>query len=424
MKKRLLALGILGALLLSCAAPVLAAEERTESDEKETVITTPAGPDDNEDRRQAEKDEVGFVSFANIESRMRKSNLKIKMMDANIDTLDDMDYDAMEGKLLAGLSMIDQQVLVLQQGAALEPIGAQVAIANLQAQAAELQTQLTAIKNGDLRHNNHGIIDQLENGQNLLVMAGETMFLALKAMETQKGALERQLTALNRTVEEMELRYGIGQISALQLEEIKAGRSALISGLSTLKMNLQTYKYQLEQFLGAELTGDITLGAVPQVTEEQLAGMDVEDGWRLCKRRSYDIDTALEALSEAEEAEEGAEAGGEESYEYLAAQNAASAARYTYDDAVQTAELKFRTLYAQVQDYHQILENAKTALACEEQSFQASELRYQQGTISHNALLNAQDELTAAREAVENAENNLFSAYNTYCWAVEAGILN
>ena len=64
------------------------------------------------------------------------------------------------------------------------------------------------------------------------------------------------------------------------------------------------------------------------------------------------------------------------------------------------------------------------SLESEKLSFAASELKYQQGTISQNAYLTAQDELKAAEEAVQTAANDLFSSYNTYCWAVQHGILN
>lgn len=50
------------------------------------------------------------------------------------------------------------------------------------------------------------------------------------------------------------------------------------------------------------------------------------------------------------------------------------------------------------------------------------ELKYQQGSISHNALLDAADKVSAAEETVEQARLDLFSAYNTYRWAVEHGI--
>ena len=65
------------------------------------------------------------------------------------------------------------------------------------------------------------------------------------------------------------------------------------------------------------------------------------------------------------------------------------AAQYTYSDTVQTYELKFK-----------------------------------QGTISQNALLDARDSLKEAEEKVQSAANDLFSSYNTYRWAVEHGVLN
>ena len=38
--------------------------------------------------------------------------------------------------------------------------------------------------------------------------------------------------------------------------------------------------------------------------------------------------------------------------------------------------------------------------------------------------LTAKDDLQASEEKVMTASNDLFSAYNTYCWAVQHGILN
>lgn len=425
MKKRLIALALLGVLVLGCAVPALADETEKEETVQEEVESSAAGPDDREDRKNYVPDEVGFISFENIERRMRKENLKIQMMDENIDTLQEMDYDAIRTQLEMGLAMIDEQILAMEQAAQMEPIGAQAAILSLKAQAAELETQLKQIKSGNLEEDNYGTIMQLENAQELMVMAGETTFIALKAMETQEGALQRQLSSLNRTVEEMELRYNMGQISALQLSEIKAGRSSLISGLSTLRMNIAVYKSQLEQLLGADITGEITLGAVPAVSQAQLEAMNEEEDWEKCRRQSYEIYSAWTASIRADDVrDEAKKTSGEDSYEYLAARNSASAAEYTYDDTVQSYELKFRTLYAQVKDYQQIYETAKVSLACEEESYKASQLKYEQGTISQNALLTAEDELRTAEEKVANAANDLFSSYNTYCWAVQHGILN
>jgi outer membrane protein TolC len=58
----------------------------------------------------------------------------------------------------------------------------------------------------------------------------------------------------------------------------------------------------------------------------------------------------------------------------------------------------------------------------EQLAYQAAELKFNQGSISKNALLTAADELQTAKEAVLTAENNLFSTYNEYTWAVKYGI--
>ena len=110
--------------------------------------------------------------------------------------------------------------------------------------------------------------------------------------------------------------------------------------------------------------------------------------------------------------------------EFRNVQRTWKAAQYTYNNTVQNYELKFRTLYAQVKDCHQIWEAAKVSLACEQSSYAVSELKFQQGTISRNALLTAGDGLREAEEKVRSAAEDLFSTYNTYCWAVQHGILN
>ena len=77
-----------------------------------------------------------------------------------------------------------------------------------------------------------------------------------------------------------------------------------------------------------------------------------------------------------------------------------------------------------MKDYQQILAASRTALAVEQDNYTAAQLKQSQGTISQNALLEAGDKVAEAREKVAKAENDLFSAYNTYRWAVDYGIMN
>ncbi|MDD5931724.1 MAG: TolC family protein [Oscillospiraceae bacterium] len=425
MKKKITALLVLLALVLGCAIPALADETAEEAAASSGAASEPAA--DTAAEVETVPDRVGFASFENVESRMRANNLKILSLQQSIGTLEDIDYAELEEDLRDALhSIVDQQWGMIQMEM-LEPIAAKMTAATLEEQYDAVKEQLTDLREGKLQADNAGIIRQIQNAQNQIILAGESTFIALKAMETQEDALQRQLTALNRTVEEMELRYQLGQISALQLSEVKAGRSSLTSGLSTLRMNMEVYKAQLEQLLGAEITGQISLGTIPTVTAEQVAAINPEADLAAYKEKSYELYEAKKTLEEAQEEFEDARdeyKADEKKQEYRSAQRTWQAAQYTYNDTVQSCELKFQTICQQVKDYQQIWEAAKVSLACQQESYKASELKFQQGTISQNALLTAGDDLRTAEEKVENAASDLFSAYNTYCWAVQHGILN
>ena len=403
-------------------APAEGAEETEEA----APADSPAGPDQETTGEELEivPDPVGTVSFENLERRIREHNLQLLALEENVTSLEGMDYEAMQESLRKRLHNFAQGKWIKQTDEELANIMGlgEVSLEFLNSSYDALREQFDAIRDGELQKDNAGVIRQLKNLQDQIVMSGETLYMAIYAMETQETALQRQLAAMNRTVEEMELRYELGQISALQLQQTKSGRTSLVSGLDTLQMNIRNYKLQLEMLIGAELTGEIELGAMPSVTDQELEKMDEEADLAAAKEQSYEIYAAEQTMEDAEDAY--VENMTAVLYIKDSVERTLEAAKYTYNASIQDYELRFRVLYAQVQDYRQILSAAQTALACEQASYAAQELKYQQGSISENTLLSARDTLQEAEETVESAKNDLFSAYNSYCWAVEHGILN
>ena len=388
---------------------------------------SPAGPDLAENVT-IQPDPVGEVSFENVERRMRENNLQLLALEQSVLSIEDIDYDKLYDQLWHQLNDLAQaQWGLVQMSKFMSEYDYRTSYDQLDRAYDAVREQFDAIKDGDMQKDNADVVRQLNNLQDQIVMAGESLYTALTAMESQERSLQRQLGGLDRTVEEMELRYQLGQISAMQLAEVKSGRTSLESGLATLGMNVANYKLQLEMLIGAEQTGEISLGALPEVTEKQLQAMDLERDLAAAKEKSYELYDAEKTLEDArDQYKEDADNWGynEKHMEYRNAKRTWDAAQYTYNNTVQNYELKFRTLYAQVQDYRQIWETAKVSLECERSSYAASELKYQQGTISHNALLTAEDDLREAEEKVRSAAGDLFSTYNTYCWAVQHGILN
>lgn len=367
------------------------------------------------------QDAEGTVSFENLEQRVLDNATTVKMLDETIASIDATDFDKMYDDLRDGLNKIsDFQYLLIKTGQK-----ESYTYQKLADQYASMEQTFDDLKEGKLQTDAEAAKRQLQDAKYQTVMGAETLYIAILEMQNTRQGLQRQLDALDRSVAEMELRYQLGQISALTLQQVKDGRTQLQSGLATLEMNLANYTRQLEVMLGLPQTGTLILEDVPKVSKGQVEEMSLEEDLAAAKEKSYTLYAAKRDLDEAKETYDDArDQYSTNSYQRKSAEHTYAAAQYTYQSSLESFELNFRTAFASVADYQQVLEASESALAYQQASYAASELKYQQGTISKNTLLTAQDDLHAAEDAVTTARHNLFSAYNTYLWAVEYGILN
>lgn len=404
-RRRLSALLTAGALAVGLCGGVWAAEAET------------AGQEPMEQTGDA----AGTVSFANLAERIRSGNYTALALGENIAAIEALNYEKLSEDMRKSINAVSDYQWLLGS------IGQTFAAQSLQTQYDALREVMDDLTDGTMEKDNADVVRQLRNAQDQIIIAGESLYVALVEMERSDASLDRSLAAMDRTVQEMELRHQLGQISDLILQQVKGGRVSLSSGQQTLEMNIEVMKLQLETLVGAELTGTIQLQPLPQVSDEELSAMDMEADLTAAKDHSYSLYNAAKTLEEAEKTFKDArrDAGyNEKDYHYIQAQHTWQAAQYTYQATVQSYESSFRTLYAQVKNYKQVLEAARTALAVEEANCAATELKYEQGTVSQNALLDARDSVSAARDTAEGAAIDLFTAYHNYRWAVDHGILN
>ena len=350
-----------------------------------------------------EEASANMVMFADLASMVKKNSPSYKALTANAGAIDDAadQVSAMKLRLAtveANLAALNKAELTADE---------QKELAKLQAEKAQLQSGISGLSSMASQDTS-----QLTGSANLLILGCETMYITLVGLEIQEDALVRQLAALDRTIAELKVRQEGGQVSKLQVMEAESGRASLVSGLTTLRMNMTNLRMQLENMLGEKITGTIAVGALPRVTSEQLSAIDLEKDLKQVLRRNPDIQAA--------ESQEDALFGSnmpDDLYDSMSA-----AADYGVKSAKLQAEMKFRSLYAELMDCRQVLTAAQGALEVEQLAYQAAELKFNQGAISKNVLLTAADELQTAKEAVLTAENNLFSTYNEYNWAVKHGI--
>lgn len=453
MKKTVLALTLAAALALSAGSVALAQEgpsglliapnptAQQKQEEQSTPVHPPVSPET----------EPGVVRFEGLDDKLRQGGYAMLALQEGIAQLEAMDYEELGDQLrqqlndtvalhwetitmtdtvLEGLNRIPflhltaEDQVVLQTALA---VSTKSTAATLEDACDSLRESIEDLEEGRMRQDNEDLIWKLKTTRDQTVMVGESSYIMLVGLQRSRDALERSLAALDRAVQELELRYEKGQISALTLQETRAGRAALESGMQTMDMSLNNLRISLEMLLGLELTGTLHAAALPEVTAQQLADMDLAADLERAKQASSALREAAVKLEDAQETWEQAREDAEDSdYDYPLhmAEHAWNAARYTYQATVQQFETGFRVLYLQVKDYAQILGAKQTQLAVEQAAFAAAQLKYEQGSISQNALLTAQDELAAAQDEADAARDDLFSGYRSYWWAVEHGILN
>lgn len=444
MRKRILAFVLAAALIGSLLVTAAVAEE--DGAPAETAQSGESAPTENqsgeaaaqtdgestageteEPQQDAETeipapDPVGQLSFANLESRLRENNLTVLMLEESIASIDEIDFDKMQEDLRKQLNDIAK----LQYLSIVYPEAAGgMTFDSLQSSYDALKEQFDDLKEGKIQDDYAAVVRQLRNTEDQMIKTAETIYINILELQNTDEQLQRSLAAMNRTVQEMELRYDLGQISALQLQQTESGRTQLKSSLETVEMNLNNLIVQMEVMIGAEQTGALKLGEIPDVTDEQIAAMDLEKDLAAAKEVSYALFDAQKTLNDAKETYEDAIDGkGINSYQRKSAEHTWKAAQYTYEAAVQSFELSFRTAFNAVADQQQILKASQTALALQQDTYASMELKYQQGSISKNALQDAKDDLDDAQTAVDTARHNLFTAYRTYRWAVDRGLLN
>ena len=409
MKKRWTALLLALAMLSALAVGALADEQKKdETAAEETAQTAP----------EAE----GTLRFENLSARMKTGYYTVMSLEENIAAIECIDYDKMYEDLRDNLNLIaDYQWGMIQAGQS-----GSYAYETLEQRYNNARKTFDDIKDGKLQKDYADTVRQLRNMQDSLTAMGESLYVNLLSLEDQSAALIRQTAALDRTIEEVKLRYELGQVSAMTLQQTEAGKAQVESGKAAIDAAVAQLRRQLNAMIGEELTAPLTLNALPEVTAEQLAAMDVEKDLEKAKAASYDLYAAKLTLEDADEEykDKAGDLGyNKDNYEYIAVKHQWQAAQYTYNAAVQNFELSFRSLYDSVQSYASALNAAKVSLECERSDLAAAQLRYEQGTISENALHTAEDELYTAQDTVSGAERDLFTAYNNCRWAVDYGLL-
>ena len=303
MKKRWTALLLVLAMLSALAVGALADEQKKDETAAETAQTAP--------------DAEGTLRFENLSARMKTGYYTVMSLEENIAAIECIDYDKMYEDLRDNLNLIaDYQWGMIQAGQS-----GSYAYETLEQRYDNARKTFDDIKEGKLQQDNADLVRQLRNMQDSLTAMGESLYVNLLSLEDQSAALTRQTAALDRTIKEVKLRYELGQVSAMTLQQTEAGKAQVESGKAAIDAAAAQLRRQLNAMIGEELTAPLTLNALPGVTAEQLAAMDVEKDLEKAKAVSYDLYAAKLTLEDADEEykDKAGDLGyNKDNYEYIA----------------------------------------------------------------------------------------------------------
>ena len=372
-----------------------------------------------------------YVTFEDVEASVLRGNLTVLSLQENIDMISEIDYEDLKDTLLDAMNQLADAQWALSTAISMGFSNDNYHLDMIKTQWDTLDDQFEDLKDGTTEKNNNDMKRMMSNTQKQLVMAAESLYMTQKNLEVTRTALTRQAAALDRTKKEMDVRYNNGQVSSLNLAELENGIVQLNSGKATLNMNMEILSLQLKNMLGVDLGADLILKDPEIPGTDKLNKMDLEKDLASAKANSYQLYDAKKTLDDAEDDLKDVQR--EKAYEYYEQPGSSvrrqadhnwQSAQYTYRATERSFELSFRTLYAQVKDYAQVHEAAKSALLTEQKDYEADKIRYSYGTISQNALKTAEDDLRTAEEKVRTTGFDLASAYRQYTHAVKDGIVS
>lgn len=249
---------------------------------------------------------------------------------------------------------------------------------------------------------------QLDNTANQIVVGAQSAYIGIITTQEGIATLDRNLAALDRQIAVVEKQVELGMASQLTLDNLLQTRRTAAAQRETLTLMQTTTENQLSLLCGNTAATTVKPTVLPTVTEKQLADMRYEEDLKEAMDNSYAIwsaqDKAREASNDYEE-------------DVTASVDAYEAAKLNLEYAKESTENTFRQIYLDVQDKKRLLDEAKAAYDTEKKNFDVDALQYERGMISQLDYLTAQDDLAAKQDAVNTAEHDLFTAYNTYDWA-------
>ncbi|MCD8343911.1 MAG: hypothetical protein LUC19_05960 [Oscillospiraceae bacterium] len=407
MKKKLISAVLAATLACSLAATPAMADVILVDKTAETVESAEAA------------ETVSAIEWADLEAAIRENSLSGQIIAESISGIEAVNYDDMAENLRDQLN-----ALATAEWYMLEYCLDATTVANTYD---TLRDTFDDLMDGKIQEDYADAAWQLRDSANQLVAAGQTLYITLLSLEQSAADVERGIATIDRSLTELNLRHSLGQVSAQTVTALEQTRATTVSTLETLNTNIATYKAQLQTLIGAEPTGDLTLGALPADDTTDWNAIDYDADLAAAKAVSWTLRSADVALDDAAEvwddAQDDYRVNSINEYLRVQAEHTWNAAQITWQSAYQSFETSFKELYDALADCEQVYQSKLETLEYQKTLLATAETQYSYGSVSLSSVRDAEDSVASAESDVYSAWLDLFSARLAYQNAVQYGIV-
>ena len=400
--KRAAAAGLCAALLCGMCAPAYAADAAKPAQTTTTAQTAVQTP--------------VRLTFDTLEKTVREGNVSIRSYQQTVESAEKTDvsdqYINKYFNLSQQIDAYDRQIRELKKSRdgitdteLLKSINAQINV--LQAQRESLYRQYNDLDDDedDAKDEQKKTVDstrrQMQNN-------AENNYISLASMQYSLAQTERSLQQLDRTIAQTKKQVALGIATKNTLSGLQSQRELLAAQQKSAQTSADSLRNTLAIQCGYPTGTEITIEALPGVTNEQLAAVDYEKDLASALENSYSIWSAGDSVRKASDDYENDVTNNLHAYE---------AAKIQRDATEESVKSSFRKLYKTMQEKITAMTAAQGDLTQAQKTFAVSELQYKRGMISRLKYEEAQDTYMTAQETAENARTDLLTAYNNYEWA-------
>lgn len=346
------------------------------------------------------------IKAVDLDRAIADLNNAIQSMEQAVSSMQDL-----AGNVALSLSTVNPMI---NNGQATIMIGSattvllQSNIAQMQAQITQMREQIKELEKTDYEPYER----QFEQIENQMVMAGQSAYIGLMTLQQNYLLTARKADLAQVKLREMEMRQTLGQVSQLNVEEVRRAYRQASGALKTLEQTLYNTKGDLNILLGRDPSRNYMLDTLPAVTPDMIFHMHLEEDLSRGMEQSYDIYQAKKAVRDAEDLDKDEDGR----------KDKIRAAEYMLEGAEQTFTQNFRKLFRMVAEKNRLLSAAQEEFGYQVRAADAAKLKYEKGTISRNTYLEADVAKSEAETGVFLAQIELYSAYMQYQWACQ-GVL-